>query len=37
MNTEQALLTLASTTSDAVRDALGVLAPGEVAPSAARA
>ena len=30
MNTEQALLTLASTTSDAVRDALGALAPGEV-------
>ena len=30
MNTEQALLTLASTTSDAVRDALAALAPGEV-------
>ncbi len=30
MNTEQALLTLATTTSDAVRDALGALAPGEV-------
>ena len=30
MNTEQALLTLASTTSDAVRDALGALAPGAV-------
>jgi flagellar motor switch protein FliN/FliY len=30
VNTEQALLTLASTTSDAVRDALGALAPGEV-------
>ena len=30
MNTEQALLTLACTTSDAVRDALGALAPGEV-------
>jgi flagellar motor switch protein FliN/FliY len=30
VNTEQALLTLASTTSDAVRDALAALAPGEV-------
>ncbi len=30
MNTEQALLTLASSTSDAVRDVLAALAPGEV-------
>jgi flagellar motor switch protein FliN len=30
VNTEQALLTLASATSDAVRDALAALAPGEV-------
>ncbi|MEA2180562.1 MAG: flagellar motor switch protein FliN [Solirubrobacteraceae bacterium] len=36
MNTEQALLHLAGTTSDAVRDALSALAPGEVLQKGAR-